>query len=83
MSRQCKGMGSETVASDFQAEDSVDQLKAAWLEFSAGLVSTVAGIIEGLKALGAFEGGSHAQEIFPSSPDDHVHPIPAPHPPSI
>ena len=47
----------ETVASDFQTEDSVDQLKAAWLEFSAGLISTVAGVIEDLRAIAAYEGG--------------------------
>ena len=47
-----------TVISDFQvAEDSVDQLKAAWLDFSAGLISTVASVISDLETLAAFEGG--------------------------
>jgi len=43
-----------TVASDFQADDSVDQLKAAWLNFSAGLISTVAGAIEDLRTIAAY-----------------------------
>ncbi len=47
----------ETVASDFQAaEGSVDQLKAAWLGFSTGLISTVAGGVADLETIAAYEG---------------------------
>ena len=46
-----------TVTSDFQAEEgSIDVLKAAWLNFSAGLISTVSGIITDMQALADFEG---------------------------
>ena len=53
------------IASDFQDDDSVDQLKVAWLEFSTNLISAIAGIINDIKAIGEFEGLD--QESFNTS----------------
>jgi len=38
----------------------VDELKAAWLELAAGLISTIASIIEDIKKIAAFEGVEEA-----------------------
>ena len=46
----------DEVTDDFQDEDSIDQFKAAWLEFSAELISAVAGVIEDLRTITAYEG---------------------------
>jgi len=67
---RCKGTGSEEVATPGYHDHWGSSCKQCG---GAGTIWAKINLVEAL-------------EIFPSSPDDHVHhvhPIPAPHPPSI